>query len=109
MPVNINTAVVNGEVSWVKVGYTKHNKTFVTFIVRQKMYKFDLGKLTETIYDSYLCQCFDETQFMHDRVKEGVRVTIQGRLSTYTDKDGKNAVIIIAEKIEVNGFGRNEK
>lgn len=104
----INVMAMSGQIDWVKIKFTSTQKVMMSFAIVQPNFKFENGELVSKSYDRYFCSCFDDTQWLNNRVKEGDNVTIQGYLKPYINSDKKLGVAIIVEKIDVHGPARNE-
>jgi|GEM_PF-5767690 len=99
----VNLVVLSGEVAWVKQKYSANKKIYLSFAVMQPSITFENGEVTSRSQDYYFCSCFDHTQWLHGRVKEGAKIAVQGKLSSYK-KDKNYRLSVIVEKLDVYGL-----
>ena len=98
----INFVVLSGELTWVKEKYAKSGTMYLACALKQLNLTFENGQVTSKSYDNFFFSCFDKTQWMHNKVKVGKYVTVQGYLNTYITKDKTPCYSVVAEKIDVN-------
>jgi RecG-like helicase len=101
MPSCINLVVLSGEVGWVKIKYTSANKTYVHFGIKQPELIYENNVVVSKSYNYIFISCFDMSILTGKQLKEGVYVTVQGKLNSYQNSDKKANISIIAEKIDI--------
>ena len=103
----VNVVALSGEVAWVKQKYSSSKKIFLSFAIKQPNVTYENGEVVSRSSDFFFCSCFDHTQWLHGRVKEGVKISVQGKLSSYKTSDKKAALSIIVEKLDVHGLAED--
>lgn len=103
MSIKINIVVLSGEVTWIKKKFTKDSKVYYNFAIKQPAVEIKEGKVTDRWDEVYYLTCFDNVAMKAGSLRVEDDVTIQGRLTCYTNKDNKIQMGLIAEKIERHG------
>ena len=91
-------AIINGQVSFLKVKQTKDSKNYLSFQVS------DYDSKTKT-YRNFNVMAFSTDLVSNSLVKDKDKVLVIGRanLDSWTNKDGKsvNGISVIADSIDV--------
>ena len=109
MPNNyINLVMLSGEINWIKIKYATNGKTYVHFGIKQIEKVYDEGQLVNKAYKTIFAKCFNMNVWNEHTMKEGVEITVQGKIDPFINSNQKTDNTIIAQHIVVHNNKNNE-